>query len=58
MPAGRVLDQRLKDCPVHILKFLNVQASLSGRVFSEFSQEGFCLTMGQHAVQNNGGLTR
>jgi hypothetical protein len=27
-------------------------------VSSEFSQEGFCLAVLQHAVQNRGGLTR
>src|ERR1700746_354468 len=54
----RVFDERFKDCSVHISKLFDVEAALSGRVFPEFGQEGFCLALGQHAVQNHRGFTR
>ena len=56
--GDRVFDQRLKDCSIDISKLFDVEAALSRRVSPEFGQEGFCLAVVQHAVQNHGGLTR
>src|SRR5271155_1411692 len=56
--GDRVLDQRLKDCSIHISKLFDVEAALPCRVSPELGQEGFCLTVVHHAVQNRGGLTR
>jgi hypothetical protein len=49
-------DGRRSKAPIHIRKLLDVEASLSGCVFSEFCQEGFRLAVVQHAVQNKAGL--
>jgi hypothetical protein len=56
--GGRVRDQRLKDCPIHIRKLFDVEASLSCVCFPSLAKKAFASPLAQHAVQNKAGLTQ